>query len=870
MTWICSQCGEKTTRFRQRCARDGHRIVEDLAGQVIGGRYRLRELIGVGGMDSAVWKAWQMGAERMVAVKILPPADDAAVKRFSRGARIAANLSHPNCLVIHDYGAAEDGKLYLVMELLNGQLLNDALNSESIPVEDTIHIADQVLQALEHAHNERAVHRDLKPDNLFLCKKNDDLFHVKILDFGIAKYIEEEFDESGDGKASEGFEDLVTEQRQVCGTPQYMAPEQVVGSRVDGRADLYALGCVLYRMLTGRLPFDGKTRYELYQKHLQEAPRPFGEVRPDLQFPERLELIVMKALAKRPPQRFQTAAEMREALATVPIERNRAKRGQKPRVALKDTSPQQSAVHTMMAPSPGDPAFEAVMSQAPLKPSFAAARAAQPAQPPTEQPTVVHGLEAMADWPPAAAADTESTSPDLLEPSQSTVPDLLEPLSPTVLPHGVWTLSRPTPHVAPPQPVIPPTASIKRPATMAAPVAPQRQPAYPAQARVPTPHPPAANAHDAAGHRSLSQVAPGARPQTGYGAQASQAPVQTPAQGSGWYGASGAQPASRNSGEYMGDAVLRHPASRSMLSHGSVVMPRSSETEPSSVSSIHDRERPRWAVAAMLGGAFLLGVGGVSLGISIFGGPADAEVAVATEPAMSPAREATARQPEAEERPAVTKEAGAEAAAAGETPTPTPTEVGVDGAAAAGDEAVVPSEEVAKPFVRYAEVLFETEPPGAQVWRGQEIIGITPFRLELLAGPHVFKLRLEGHVEESLTLDVVPVVGAGAIIKRVTLQAEAPKPVTRAPVARNTSPRAEVPVVAPEIKLPEPKPPEVVQEPPPQPDKKPPREVRLLEELEGPAPQPKPKPKPKVNLLDEDEAPAAPKPKPQIKTLDEL
>ncbi len=162
------------------------RVIEDLTGQLIGGRYRARELIGVGGMDSAVWKAWQIGAERAVAIKVLPPADDAAGKRFARGARIAANLSHPNCLVIHDYGKTEDGKLYLAMELLVGQVFQDVLPAEGMAVPEVLHIIDQVLQALEHAHAQRAVHRDLKPDNLFLCRKNDDALHVKILDFGIA------------------------------------------------------------------------------------------------------------------------------------------------------------------------------------------------------------------------------------------------------------------------------------------------------------------------------------------------------------------------------------------------------------------------------------------------------------------------------------------------------------------------------------------------------------------------------------------------------------------------------------------------------------------------------------------------------------
>jgi serine/threonine-protein kinase len=340
--WICSHCGEKFSRSRTRCPSDGHRVVEDLSGVTIGGRYKVRELIGVGGMDSTVWKAWQTGTERTVAIKVLPPADEAAAKRFARGARIAANLTHPNCLVIHDYGATEDGKLYLVMEFLPGQVLTDVLGDEPLGVLDTIHVADQVLQALEHAHSRRAVHRDLKPDNLFVTRKNDDALHIKILDYGIAKYIEEDPTEPSTEQAQgEGLDDQVTEQRQVCGTPQYMAPEQVVGGRVDARTDVYSLGVVMYRMLTGRLPFDGKTRYELYQKHLQEAPPTFRDAaRPDVgELPRQLELVVMRALAKNPGQRFQSAAEMRRALHEIDLEDARPRAANAPRVAIKSTTP---------------------------------------------------------------------------------------------------------------------------------------------------------------------------------------------------------------------------------------------------------------------------------------------------------------------------------------------------------------------------------------------------------------------------------------------------------------------------------------------------------------------------------------------------
>jgi len=362
VSWICSHCGEKYATTRTRCTVDGQRVVEDLSGQTIGGRYLVRELVGVGGMDSSVWRAWQTGTERTVAIKVLPAAEDAAAKRFARGARIAANLSHPNCLIIHDYGTTDDGKLYLVMEFLEGQILQGHLADGAMSVADVLHIADQVLRALEHAHSHRAVHRDLKPDNLFLTRKNEDALHVKILDFGIAKYIEEDVTDPAGRAADDDLDNLVTEQRQVCGTPQYMAPEQVVGARVDARTDIYALGVVLYRMLTGRLPFDGKTRYELYQKHLQEAPPPFREANPNLDAPPRLELIIQRALAKSPAHRFQTAAEMRYALSEVELTA-RPRAANEPRVAAKSTSPGMPAKKglTLVLPrGDGDEPTEAV------------------------------------------------------------------------------------------------------------------------------------------------------------------------------------------------------------------------------------------------------------------------------------------------------------------------------------------------------------------------------------------------------------------------------------------------------------------------------------------------------------------------------
>lgn len=667
------------------------RVIEDLSGQLIGGRYRARELIGVGGMDSAVWKAWQIGAERAVAIKVLPPADDAAGKRFARGARIAANLSHPNCLVIHDYGKTEDGKLYLAMELLVGNVLQDVLPAEGMGVPDVLHIVDQVLQALEHAHAQRAVHRDLKPDNLFLCRKNDDALHVKILDFGIAKYIEEDPNGPDAEGGKDDFEDLVTEQRQVCGTPQYMAPEQVVGARVDGRADLYALGCVMYRMLTGRLPFDGKTRYELYQKHLQEAPRPFSEMRPDLEFPARLELIVMKSLAKRPDQRFQSAAEMRHALQTVQTE-SRTRRAARARVSQKHTSPQQAsaAPWTLSQPSP-------LYNEG--------------------QNDSQHGSDDGTD--------------------------------PTIAPSAVYGSMSQT---VPPLPVAPHTTPPPTPPVMVSMRASQTASQNARSAPVPAP----------------PTRQPTLRPGQTVPEQGPQA--------------------------LLNDAVLRHPASRnstqeraaerassagtnqSRMSAMTPMVPRSTETEPSSVADRDEPPRRNWATFAVMGGAFLLGVGGVALAMSLSQGGADAIEEVAHgAPTQVEAGTTNPAKPVVEARGAVggvvdTKPpVGTPNAVTAEVENAAGAHAGVVAGRALAD---VPIEVADAPaLVGPVQVAFESDPAGATIKEAGKPLGTTPGKIALAVGKHSLTVERAGFKPMPLELDVTA-ADATALPRKVVMVAE--------------------------------------------------------------------------------------------------
>jgi serine/threonine-protein kinase len=311
---LCPRCLQRFDDTVLRCPVHDKATVEDQAARTVAGRYVLQHLLGVGGMNSTVWAAWHEATHRTVALKLLPATYAAAAERFQRGARLASKLNHPNVTIVHDHGQEPTGELFLVMELLEGETLHQHLKREGpLPVERALGITVQVLRALDHAHRRNVVHRDLKPGNLFLVESPDHEGEgevVKVLDFGIAKAFED--DATTDLLSSE-----VTHQRQLCGTPHYMAPEQITLGRVDARTDLYAMGVVLYRMLVGRLPFEAREAAQLFRAHLGEAPPSFHAVNPNVEVPAAVEALVMRALSKAPEDRFQTASEMRVALRGV-------------------------------------------------------------------------------------------------------------------------------------------------------------------------------------------------------------------------------------------------------------------------------------------------------------------------------------------------------------------------------------------------------------------------------------------------------------------------------------------------------------------------------------------------------------------------
>jgi len=243
---------------------------EHIRRTIADGRYELVELIGEGGMG-AVYLARQVAMDRMVALKLIlaeaVKSPDAAA-RFEREMKLSAKIEHPNTIRVYDFGET-DGQLFLAMELLRGQTLKQVLESGPLDLGRIVRIGVQVARALQAAHSEGVVHRDLKPDNVMLLEQYGEHDVVKVLDFGIAKSLDEP-------------EASVTATGAVIGTPAYMSAEQAMGQAVDRRSDLYSLGIILYEMASGRLPFTAPGFTALLVAHATETPQPLTQVVPDI------------------------------------------------------------------------------------------------------------------------------------------------------------------------------------------------------------------------------------------------------------------------------------------------------------------------------------------------------------------------------------------------------------------------------------------------------------------------------------------------------------------------------------------------------------------------------------------------------------
>jgi serine/threonine protein kinase len=314
----CDACHSAYPDDFNICPRDqgALRHATDLIpGMVIRGKYEILSKVGAGGMAS-VYKARHVAFGEVLALKLVGTRlahDPDFLKRFRNEAVITRRLHHPNAVRVEDLDATEDGRPFIVMEYVDGRSLRELVRTDGPqPLARAVAVARQVCAALQAAHALGITHRDIKPDNILLGRGPDGAEHVKVLDFGIAK-VRETTEGEGEGYTP-------TRTGMIVGTPQYISPEQAMGKRgeeVDGRADLYSLGVVLYEMVTGRLPFQSDTAMGMLLHHLQTAPTPPDLARPDLAIPAPLTDVLMRALRKDREQRYANAGEMLQALDAV-------------------------------------------------------------------------------------------------------------------------------------------------------------------------------------------------------------------------------------------------------------------------------------------------------------------------------------------------------------------------------------------------------------------------------------------------------------------------------------------------------------------------------------------------------------------------
>ncbi len=309
---ICPTCrAGYPDRGRSTCPKDGARLLDaaefdrslsdPLLGQTVAGRFRVLARLGTGGMGT-VYRAEQTGLDRHVALKVLKRelvSDRDTVARFHREAKAMSLLMHPNTVRVFDFGEDDAGNLYLAMELLEGELLTAWIERDGAPpLAEGVQIAREILRSLAEAHSKGIIHRDLKPDNIFLAKVEGHTRPVvKVLDFGIAKVFRDD----------RKIDELETQAGTVFGTPRYMSPEQAQGKTLDHRSDLYSVGVLLYQLLTGRPPFLDDDAVVVMAKHIREDPEAPSRAAPDRPIPRSLEKTVMRALAKEPGDRFDSA-----------------------------------------------------------------------------------------------------------------------------------------------------------------------------------------------------------------------------------------------------------------------------------------------------------------------------------------------------------------------------------------------------------------------------------------------------------------------------------------------------------------------------------------------------------------------------------
>ena len=313
-------------------------VPDPFIGRTLNGRYEVLARLGVGGVG-VVYQGRQVQLDRLVAIKVLQQSAAASPewrRRFEREARVLSALAHPNIVPITDFGI-DGGVPYLVMELLQGKTLADLINEGPVSPARALDIVGQTLRGLAFAHRQAIAHRDLKPANIFLQALPDHADHVRLLDFGMAKFLE--------GASSPSPAENLSRVGVVFGTPSYMAPEQAKAERVDTRADIYAAGVILFQLLAGRLPYVADTPEGVMEAHVLEPVPSLAEVRPDLAIARLVQPVIDRAMAKKPAERYPQALWMLSALEALDGGSRAAatSAGLAPTPTLKDLPPVRSA-----------------------------------------------------------------------------------------------------------------------------------------------------------------------------------------------------------------------------------------------------------------------------------------------------------------------------------------------------------------------------------------------------------------------------------------------------------------------------------------------------------------------------------------------
>ena len=305
----CPSCGLSVQSMVTVCPRDGTNLVQPLHIDPAFAKYEFISGIGAGGMG-VIYKARHTILNRMVAIKTLHShlASPEAIRRFEIEGKAASLLSHPNIITVYDIGVTLTGQPYMIMDFVDGQTMTELLQTYGqIPLNHFLRIFLQVSDALAHAHKRSVLHRDIKPSNLMLIHNERGEYDVRIMDFGIAKVLDDTI----------GSAQHLTKTGEAIGSPIYMSPEQARGQKMDHRSDLYSLGCVMYEALTGSVPFLGNTSLDTMLMHMEKLPMPLRQASMGSDLDPRLEQIVMKLLQKNPTDRYQSMDELHTDLVSL-------------------------------------------------------------------------------------------------------------------------------------------------------------------------------------------------------------------------------------------------------------------------------------------------------------------------------------------------------------------------------------------------------------------------------------------------------------------------------------------------------------------------------------------------------------------------